>query len=224
MIGIVTGLLSETGCIPPSTDRQIVCTGADAPRARQAASALVDQGARALLSFGLAGGLAPEARPGDLLLSEAVVLPGGGEVATDPAWRARLETRLHLSGPAVHGGLVAGSEAPVVSVEDKRRLRDATGAIGVDMESAGVAEAARGAGLPFVVLRAVADPASQRLPDAAGRVLGPDGRIRALAVARGLLDRPQDLPPLLRLWRQSARAHAALRRAALLAGPALEPD
>jgi adenosylhomocysteine nucleosidase len=224
MIGIVTGLLSEAGCIPPSVDRLIVSTGGEAPRARQAASVLVDRGARALLSFGLAGGLDRETRPGDLLLPEAVVLPGGAKATTDSTWRARLEAKLFLAGPAVHGGLVAGSDGPLVSVDDKHRLHDATGAIGVDMESPGVAEAALHARLPFVVLRAIADPVTQRLPHAARRALAPDGSIRVLVVARGLLDRPQDFPALLRVWRQSARAHASLRCAALLAGPALEPD
>jgi adenosylhomocysteine nucleosidase len=222
MIGIVTGLRSEAGCVPPAADRHIVSTGGDAERARQAASALIEQGARGLLSFGLAGGLGQELHPGDLLLPEVVVLPRGAHVATDPAWRARLEARLLRSGPTVRGGLLAGSDRLLTSAEDKRRLREATGAIAVDMESHAVAEAARQAGLPFVVIRAVADPAGQALPDAAGRALGPDGRVRPLAIARSLLGRPHDLPALLALWRQSARAHAGLRRVALLAGAALD--
>jgi adenosylhomocysteine nucleosidase len=222
MIGIVTGLRSEAGCIPPASDRLIVSTGGDAERARQASSALIHQGAKGLLSFGLAGGLGPEARPGDLLLPETVVLPGGAHVATDPAWRARLEARLLHSGTAVHRGLVAGSDRLLTSADDKRRLYEATGAIAADMESHAIAEAARQAGLPFIVIRAVADPAGRTLPDAAGRALSPDGRVRPLAVARSLLDRPDDLPGLLALWRQSARAHATLRRVALLAGSALD--
>jgi adenosylhomocysteine nucleosidase len=222
MIGIVTGLRSEAGCIPPVADRLIVSAGGDGERARRAASALIEQGASGLLSFGLAGGLGPEARPGDLLLPEAVVLPGGAQVTTDSVWRARLEERLFRSGLTVHRGLVAGSDRLLTSMEDKHRLGEATGAIAVDIESHAVAEAARRAGLPFVMIRAIADPAGQALPEAAGRALSPDGRVRPLAVMRSLLHRPQDLWPLLRLWRQSARAHATLRRVALLAGPALD--
>jgi hypothetical protein len=51
--------------------------------------------------------------------------------------------------------------------------------------------------------------------------LGPGGEVRLLAVARALLERPAELPALLRLGRQSRRALAALRRVVLLAGPAL---
>ncbi|MGH6886359.1 MAG: purine phosphorylase [Geminicoccales bacterium] len=222
MIGIVTGLRSEAGCIPPAADRRIVPTGGDPERARHAALALIEQGARGLLSFGLAGGLGPEARPGDLLLPEAVVLPGGGCIDSDPRWRAAVEAKLLGSGPAVHRGLVAGSDRLLASAEDKRRLHEATGAIAADMESHAIAEAARQAGLTFIVIRAVADPAGRTLPDAAGRALSPVGGVRPLAVARSLLDRPDDLPALLALWRQSARAHATLRRVALLAGSALD--
>jgi adenosylhomocysteine nucleosidase len=224
MTGILTGLRSEAHCIPPAAGRRIVATGGDPERARHAARALIEQGATGLLSFGLAGGLDPKARPGDLLLPEAVVLPGGSQVATDPAWRARLEATLLRSGPIVHRGALAGVDRLLASVKEKRRLREDTGAIAADMESHAIAEAARQAGRPFVVLRAVADPAGQALPEAAEEALGPDGQVRPLAVARGLLGRPHDLPALLALWRQSARAHAALRRAALLAGTALELD
>jgi len=224
MIGILTGLRSEAGCIPPTAERLIVATGGDPERARHAALAFIEQGARGLLSFGLAAGLGRGARPGDLLLPETVVLPGGAQLATDPAWRARLEEKLLGSGPRVHRGALAGVDRLLASPQEKRRLREATGAVAADMESHAVAEAARQATRPFVVLRAVADPADQALPGTARQALGPDGRVRPLAVARSLLGRPDDLPALLALWRQSARAHAALRRAALLAGAALEPD
>jgi adenosylhomocysteine nucleosidase len=224
MFGILTGLHSEAGCVPPAAERRIVATGGDPERARRAALTFIDEGAGGLLSFGLAAGLGLETRPGDLLLPVTVVLPGGAELTTDPTWLARLEAKLLRSGPVVHRGALAGVDRLLASPQEKRRLHETTGAVAADMESHAVAEAARQAGLPFVVLRAVADPADQALPDAARQALGPEGRVRPLAVARSLLGRPDDLPALLALWRQSARAHATLRRAALLAGAALEPD
>jgi hypothetical protein len=89
------------------------------------------------------------------------------------------------------------------------------------MESHAVAEVAHAAGRPFLVLRAIADPADQALPRTTTVALGPGGEVRLLAVARALLERPAELPALLRLGRQSRRALAALRRVVLLAGPAL---
>jgi adenosylhomocysteine nucleosidase len=89
------------------------------------------------------------------------------------------------------------------------------------MESHLVAEAASRAGLPFLVVRALADASSQEIPAAARHALGPDGAVRAAAVLAGLLRRPQDLAGLLRLGRDSARGLATLRRVAALAPPDL---
>ncbi len=90
------------------------------------------------------------------------------------------------------------------------------------MESHAVAETAAHAGLPFVVIRAVADPFDQTLPRAASNAVGSDGEVRLRAVARALLEQPGELAALLRLAGQSGRALAALRRVALLVGPALD--
>ncbi|MGH6943450.1 MAG: purine phosphorylase [Geminicoccaceae bacterium] len=221
MIGIVTGLRSEARCIPPVVDRQIVCSGGDPERARKAALDLIGRGVEGLVSFGLAGGLGTELRPGDLLLPKAVVLPGGDHAATDAAWRARIEERVQPAALRLHDGVLAGSDRLLVTVADKRALREATGALAVDMESHAVAQAARRGGVPFMVIRAIADPCDQALPETARNALGPEGQVPALAVLRALLDRPGDLLPLLRLGWQSGRAHATLRRVTLLAGPAL---
>jgi adenosylhomocysteine nucleosidase len=78
--------------------------------------------------------------------------------------------------------------------------------------------------LPFVVIRAIADPLEQRLPAAARAAIGPQGEVRILPVLAMLRTTPGDLWPLLRLGWQSARAHASLRRVALLAGAALSPN
>jgi hopanoid-associated phosphorylase len=173
------------------------------------------------VSFGLAGGLSPAVAPGDLILADAVVLPHGERIATDLAWRSRLSALIEVAGRAPHQAAVAGSDRLLATVAAKRALFAATGALAVDMESHAVAEVAHAAGRPFLVLRAIADPADQALPRTATVALGPGGEVRLLAVARALLERPAELPALLRLGRQSRRALAALRRVVLLAGPAL---
>ena len=61
------------------------------PAARgRGAQQLAAKGARAIISFGPAVGLAPALRPGDLVIAECVVLPSGETIATDRAWRTRL--------------------------------------------------------------------------------------------------------------------------------------
>jgi adenosylhomocysteine nucleosidase len=220
MIGVVTGLRAEARCLR-GLDVRVACSGARSPRARAEAARLLAGGAVGLVSFGLAGGLSPAAASGDLVLAEAVVLPSGQHIATDLAWRSRVSALIEAAGRAPHQAAVAGSDRLLATVAAKRALFAATGAVAVDMESHAVAEVADAAGRPFLVLRAIADPADKALPRAATVALGPDGEVRPLAVARALLERPGELPTLLRLGRQSRRALAALRGVVLLAGPAL---
>jgi hopanoid-associated phosphorylase len=199
----------------------VACSGARPVRARAEAARLIARGAEGLVSFGLAGGLAPAAASGDLVLADAVVLPEGARITTDPAWRQHLLAALRAGGSSPHLAAVAGSDRLLTTVAAKRALYEATGALAVDMESHVVARAASAAGRPFVVIRAVADPHDQALPGAAAVALGPGGEVRLLALTRALLERPGELPALLRLAHQSRRALAVLRRVVPLAGAGL---
>ena len=69
---------------------RVACSGGSPERARAEAARLAAEGATGLVSFGLAGGLAPELRPGDLVLPETVQAPDGRSLPTDPAWRDNL--------------------------------------------------------------------------------------------------------------------------------------
>jgi adenosylhomocysteine nucleosidase len=215
-IGIVTGSRAEARCLP-AIEGRIACSGADAARARRQAERLAAEVA-GLASFGLAGALAPNLKPGDLLLPQEVIAPDGSHIATDPAWRERL---IALAGAANWPDPLLGSDALVGSVAAKAALRRASGAIAVDMESHAVALAARAAGVPFVVVRAIADPADQALPAAARVALNGGGRVRVPAMAAALLRHPGELPALLRLAGQSGAGLRTLRRVAARAGPSL---
>ena len=98
--GFVTGLAIEASVLRRSTaghDPQIAdritCAGADAARARRLAEDLLAAGARALVSYGVAGGLDPALGPGDVVLPETVVVPGGKALDADAPWRLRLQPR-----------------------------------------------------------------------------------------------------------------------------------
>ena len=99
MIGVITGLRAEARCLS-GLDLAVACSGARPGRARAEAARLLAEGAFGLVSFGLAGGLAPELRPGDLVLAEAVVLPDGRRLMTDAAWGAGLTAALAEAGVA----------------------------------------------------------------------------------------------------------------------------
>ena len=219
MIGVITGSRAEARCLR-GLGVAVACSGARPAQARAETARLIARGAEGLVSFGLAGGLAPPAASGDLVLADAVVLPEGARITTDSAWRHHLLVALRAAGRP-HLAAVAGSDRLLTTVAAKRALFEATGALAVDMESHVVATAAAAAGRPFVVIRAIADRHDQALPGAAAVALGPSGEVRLRALTRALLERPGDLPALLRLAGQSGRALAVLRRVVPLAGAAL---
>ncbi len=221
-LGVVTGLAAEARLIEKAFAREaraapaLACSGPGAERAQAAAAKLLAGGARMLVSFGLCAGLDPALNAGDLMLAEAVIGAPGRAIQTDAARRGAVAARLSESGLRVAGGALLGQERQIGRAEDKAALFASTGARAVDMESHGVAHAAEAAGVPFLVARAVADPAERNLPRAALKAVGPDGRLRILAALTTMYLRPWEGPAMIRLAYEARLAFDTLER---IAGP-----
>ncbi|MHB1218900.1 MAG: phosphorylase family protein [Alphaproteobacteria bacterium] len=214
-LGVLCGLVAEADILRhavPAKDQILVAITAARPgRARACAERLIAQGATGIASFGLAGGLDPALAPGALLLPERVIGPDGAAYPTDSTWRRSLEA---ITG-AEQASTLLGSDTIVATPADKARLFRETGAAAVDMESHAAAAVAAAAKLPFLVVRAVADPAGRAIPRAAMAGLDAEGRTLVLPVILALTKRPGDLPGLLRLAADSRAGFATLRRVAL---------
>ena len=208
----MTGTRAEARCLR-GLPVSVACSGADSARARHEAARLVAEGAAALLSFGLAAGLVPALRAGDLILADGVVLPDGGHVTPDPTWRGSVAAEAEGRGVSLRFGAVAGTDRVLATPQAKRALHEATSALAADMESHAVAEAAAGSGLPFLVLRAISDRADQPLPPALLAAVGADGRLRAGRAVTALMRRPGEIPAALRLARGTRAALVSLGRA-----------
>jgi hopanoid-associated phosphorylase len=200
---VAVGLASEAALLPAGT--RVVVSGGD-PARLEALLAALPTDVTAVLSFGIAGGLAPGVGGGDVLVADA--LHAGGVFLPDEAWTRRIALRT-----GARAGPLAASDTLLPDAAAKQALYARTGALAVDMESGAVARFAARRGLPFAVLRAVADGPRDALPRAAAVGLTPDGRPAILPVLRALLRRPWELPALIRLGRASARAHRALAQA-----------
>jgi hopanoid-associated phosphorylase len=188
-----------------------VIVGAGDP---QRTAALVEAAARrakCLVSFGVAGGLSPHLRPGQVILSADVI-------GHDQRWRPHQRFYGEVSGLARRIGAVEGpvlgSCDILATEEDKRRAWRETGALAVDLESAIVARTAEAAGLPFLVLRTIADPATRELPPAALIPLAENGTPAFARVFGEVLRRPRQIRALFGLARETRQALLAL------AGPA----
>jgi adenosylhomocysteine nucleosidase len=230
-LGIVTGLDFEADiaraaiAAAPSAGTDLVtvaCHGPGQERGLSAARSLLDVGATALLSFGVAGGCDPALPSGTIVLCTGVRdLTGTGQIEilyTNREWLRRLKSRL-LGDVLLEDAMIASVAAPATDTADKVLLHSDLNAAAVDMESAAVARAAMEATVPFMAIRAVLDDAHTTLPAAALAGLGTDGKPDIAAITRAVLRRPQDVPALIRLGSASAKAKRALARAADAAGP-----
>jgi len=213
-IGFIVGMRSEAALLAPKS--LIGCSGGRFDRAAHIADYMLSAGAQGIVSFGIGGGLAPNLRPGQLVVASMVDL-GGASLPTDPGWSQHLLDRL----PGAVRGIVCGVAEAAASPADKAALYADTGGLLVDMESGAVAETCAAAGKKFAVLRSVADPADRAIPAYAMAGLGDDGRTKILPVLWGLLRQPASLPALFGLARDSRAALTELGAAARLLGPTL---
>jgi adenosylhomocysteine nucleosidase len=181
-------------------------------RARTAA--LVEsavQGAKCLMSFGIAGALAPNLRAGDVVLSAEVVSDGR-------RWQAEEQFQTRVADLAreigARRGPVLGASAILATEAEKSRAWRETGALAVDLESDVVARIASQAGIPFLVARTIADTAYRELPPAALIPLSEAGTPDLFRVLGSVLRRPGQIVTLIGLARETRMALSAL------AGPA----
>jgi adenosylhomocysteine nucleosidase len=187
-----------------------VCCGRGTQMAVALATA-IGPGCAGIISFGIAGGLDPQLRTGTHIVASSVIGANGVRIAlpTDERWSQIL---LQSRPQAVHAPML-GIDAPVTEPAEKIALFRQTGAAAVDMESHIAASIAATHDLPFAVLRVVADPASQRIPQAALCGMRADGSLDAMAVLRALWRQPGAIANMPSVARNAWVARAALARA-----------
>lgn len=209
---VVCGLAHEAR-IASGPGVTAICGGAE-----RLAAVLRGQSAAAIgavVSFGIAGGLEPSLRTGDVVLG-ARIIRGGGEWRSSPPLLAALTDKLTTAG--VRQITIISVDTPALTPGAKAALRAATGADAVDMESHLAAAYADVHGLPFCSLRVVSDPAERALPPLASHALTADGRTDLAAVLAGVARQPGQIGALIQAGRDAAAAFAALRRCRRLLG------
>jgi adenosylhomocysteine nucleosidase len=187
--------------------------------------ALIEGGATALASWGMAGGLDPTLDAGAILLPTEVLGPDGQSFNTASAWRDRLSCAVAALAPVRSGKLVTRTRA-IGSVADKAELFRATGAAAVDMESAAVGEVAERHQLPFIAVRVIVDSAADVLPRAVTAAADSEGHLQIWRLIGALALAPNELAPLIRLarrYRAANRSLAAIASTGSLAPYAFSP-
>jgi adenosylhomocysteine nucleosidase len=218
---IVTGLVQEAR-IAAGPGMTVICSSSDPQQLRALLTVFDPTTIRGVISFGVAGGLDPTLKSGDVVVATEVL-------SGDARWLAGLPLNEDLIDSVGLGrrrivrGRLAGAEEVVVARHVKAALHNETGAAAVDMESHIAAEYAAKAGLPFAALRVVSDPAHRALPPLAMAAIKPNGDIDLRRILRSVARNPLTLLELVSTGLDFSRALKSLRgcRGFLLGGEGL---
>jgi nucleoside phosphorylase len=175
---------------------------------------LARTGYDALLIAGLAGGLNPGLKAGDVVIYDSCLSIAGPKdevisIDCDSTLVSSIEAGLRACGFAPHleRGVTVGSM--ITESRAKTEMGARLGAAAVDMESFMVLASARHAGVPAAVLRVVLDEAGLDTPDF-NAALTAGGRLASWRLARELMRRPH---LTLRFIARLPKAHRMLRKA-----------
>jgi len=236
-LGIVAALAAEArplgtgskgidGAVTLGDGTLLVLSGVGISAAAAGARRLAAAGARALISWGVAGALDPELAAGTLVLPREIISPDNVSFATATDWREHVRSAIEAHYAVCTGSLLT-CRAPLGSVAAKARAFRETAAVAVDMESSAVAEVAAAQRIPFLAVRAIVDGAADEIPRAAlmaaaaGTATLRIGRLLA-ALARA----PGELPALIRLagrYGSARRTLSAVARSGALPPQTLHP-
>ncbi len=200
-------------CFDLGNARLVCIAGVGGGNAARAAQRLVEAGAAGLVSWGCAAALSPALEPGDLCLPTAILDTRAVRWTVSPAWQERAQEALQGSG-SVYTGTLLTADRLAATAANKRDLAAQFDVIALDMESAAIAAVARRHGLPFLAVRAIADPAHLGLPPAAIGAMDAAGTVRRSVLLGHLLRHPGELSALLRVAVQFRAALRTLARTA----------
>ena len=177
-------------------------TGAGTNNAERAATTIVQHfEVDGLVGFGVAGGLSPGVELGSILAAYEILESAEPAIVAapppDPSW---LHAALALDG--VRQGTLVSVHRVITRTRDKadlwRQLPRDREAV-VDTESCGWARAAASHEIPYLIVRAVSDSATEHLPFFLEACSDQEGAIRRSSVLYFALTRPWTITRLLEL-------------------------
>jgi len=222
-VGIVSALSFEARTLSPEKLRRnriiplgsgllLVWSGMNVRATEKAAEILAAHGCDLLLSWGVAGALAPGLRRGDLVLPTHVLGAEGTRHHPDSRFGESF-ARLLPASVHRHRGPIAEADRPVADPSEKHALGGRTGAVAVDMESAAIARIALRHGIGFHAVRVIIDEVDTVLPSFVAADDSPRPR-GGRGLLPGPLRQPGGIPKLLPLMRGYLAARRSLKRLA----------
>lgn len=166
-----------------------------------------------VVHFGLAGGLDPRLKVGDLVLPDKILCEAGDFVALG---EGELKKTAEVLQMAFFSGSLYSSSSVLETPDQKQKIFGKTGALAVDMESFAVAILCRERGIPYVSIRAIFDPFDWNLADlAAAQSIDAGGEVNKKGLAIGVCKNPRLLLSLPKFQRAASFANKVITRALL---------
>ena len=174
--------------------------GAGAPQARAFHDLTLHIAPTLCIVTGVAGGLKPEWRPGDLLVAQTVCGPDGAErIPSDP----KLVELAVQCGAKLAPTLIT---LPHVARTIAEKARLASYGEAADMESFTLMKLWSARGIPCLALRVILDPVEMPMTCDFEAAMDAHGQVRITRILAQLASQPRLLPDFLRLARQSRRS------------------
>ncbi|HKN01032.1 MAG TPA: hypothetical protein VJX23_10995 [Candidatus Binataceae bacterium] len=198
------------------TEIAAIATGIGIRRARDAARRAFEvyPDIELAIGAGIAGALTSGLGPGDLVLADRVIVHHAADdeaehvTAIDAEHLSQLGRMLHGAGLRYSSGAILTSHRVLPGSVEKRRAKERTGAIAVDMETASIASEAGARGIPFASVRTIIDAADDEVVGAG--LADEDGRVSPLAATGHLIRNPGEIFKLPRMMLNLNRATRSL--------------
>ncbi len=232
-LGISAALPGELRCLtskmplpPPGLPFELghgviaIHSGIGPEKALAAGRALIENGAGAILSWGCATALEDGLKPGSIFLPQSIFHHNGRESPVNKSWHERLSRTLSSSNLEIIAlGPLAESPTILKNNHQRSALKNKTGALAADMESAALALAAEEKNAPFMAIRVIADCADDPIPEFVSHSIDEWGRIKWFRFFSSALLRPGEWKNLVRLNRHFKSSVAAMKAVCDQAGP-----
>jgi adenosylhomocysteine nucleosidase len=188
------------------TEVYVALAGAGAPDANHFLDLTTHINPTLGIVTGVAAGLKPEWRPGDLLVAQSVSGPNG---------EAGIPGDSNLIDLAVQCGAKPAAKLitlPRIARTIAEKVRLASWGNAADMESLPLMKQWSARGIPSLALRVILDPVEMPMTCDFEAAMDAHGQVRIMKVMAQLARRPQLLPDFLRLAAQSRRVLMILAR------------
>ncbi len=165
-------------------------------------------------SLGFAGGLVERLKPADLIFPTEILddAASNAEPFRPDRHHAAACAALRRICVPFDAGRLLTVDAVLRTPQAKRDAHRRTGAIAVDMESAGVCAAAHDLGIPWAVLKSVVDSAADFLPETLTDCTTPLGHSDPAGVFSAFLCGPASWRRVIKIGWAARRAGKSLRR------------